>query len=61
LVRSIRTMAQTALSMVTVGVAVTEMDWSHIVFVSATAGIFCFLTCIATAVPEVEYQTSQLK
>jgi hypothetical protein len=51
--RAIRTMAQTALSMFTVGVAVNEIDWVNVASISAVAGLFSLLTSVATSLPEV--------
>ena len=50
-VRAIKTMAQTAVAMITVGVAATEIDWLNILAVSATAGIASILTSIG-GIPE---------
>lgn len=52
-VRAVKTMAQTAVSLITVGNLVTEMDWVAIASISVTAGIASVLTSIA-GIPEVE-------
>lgn len=52
-VRAIKTMAQTAVSLITVGNLVTDMDWIAIASISITAGIASVLTSIA-GIPEVE-------
>lgn len=52
--RAIKTIAQTALSMLTVGQAVLDVDWLNVISVSAVAGIISILTSIATGLPEVE-------
>lgn len=52
--RAIRTIAQTAVSMITVGQMVTEVDWLTILSVSITAGLVSVLTSIAGGTPEVE-------
>lgn len=52
-IRALKTMAQTAVSLITVGNMVTEMDWIAIVSISATAGIASILTSVA-GLPEVE-------
>lgn len=52
-IRAIKTMAQTAVSLITVGNLVTEMDWIAIASVSVTAGIASILTSIA-GLPELE-------
>ena len=52
-VRAVKTMAQTAVSLITVGNMVTEMDWLSIISISITAGIVSILTSIA-GLPELE-------
>lgn len=51
-VRAVKTMAQTALSMLTVGQAVMEVNWMNVLSVTATAGIISILTSIG-GIPEV--------
>lgn len=55
-VRAVKTMAQTAVSLITVGNLITELDWVSIIGISATAGVVSMLTSIAglPEVPEVE-------
>ena len=53
LIRAIKTMAQTALGMFTVGLAIEEVAWSYVASVSVVAGIYSFITSIA-GLPEVE-------
>lgn len=50
--RAVRTVAQTAIGMLTVGQAFGEIDWVYVVSVSATAGIISILTSVA-GIPEV--------
>lgn len=52
-IRAIKTMAQTAVSLLTVGSAMTEIDWLTIGSVSLVAGIFSILTSIA-GLPELK-------
>lgn len=52
-VRAVKTMAQTALSMLTVGQAVMEVNWVNVLSVTATAGIISILTSIG-GLPEVK-------
>lgn len=52
-IRAVKTMAQTAVSLITVGNLITELDWISIISISATAGIVSILTSIA-GLPEVE-------
>ncbi|MCI9292996.1 MAG: hypothetical protein HFF02_06850 [Erysipelotrichaceae bacterium] len=58
-IRSIKTMAQTAVSLVTIGNMVTDMDWISILSISLTAGIASILTSIA-GLPECEEQEYEL-
>lgn len=51
--RAIKTMAQTAVSMLTVGQALIDVDWLAVLSVSVTAGIISILTSIA-GLPEVK-------
>ena len=53
-IRALKTMAQTAVSILTVGTSITKIDWVTVVCVSLTAGVASILTSIAgiTEVPE---------
>ena len=51
--RALKTVAEVALSMMTVGQAFTEIDWLHVVSVSATAGIISLLLSIK-GLPELK-------
>ena len=52
-VRAVKTIAQTAVSLITVGNLITELDWVSIIGISATAGVVSMLTSVA-GLPEVE-------
>lgn len=52
-IRALKTMAQTALSMLTIGQAVTDVNWVNVVSISVTAGVISVLTSIA-GLPEVK-------
>ena len=52
-IRAVKTMAQTAVSMLTVGQAVLDVNWLNVLSVSAVAGVISMLTSIA-GLPEVE-------
>lgn len=52
-VRALKTMAQTALGMITVGAALYDIDWLYICSVSITAGLASILTSVA-GIPEVK-------
>lgn len=52
-IRALKTFAQTALSMLTIGQAVIEVNWVNVLSVSAVAALISVLTSIA-GLPEVE-------
>lgn len=52
-IRAVKTMAQTSVSMLTVGQAVMDVNWLNVLSISVTAGIISILTSIA-GLPEVE-------
>ncbi len=52
-VRAVKTMAQTAASMLTVGQAFFEVNWVNVISVSITTGVISVLTSLA-GLPEVE-------
>lgn len=52
-IRAIRTVAQTALGMFTVGAAMDEVQWKYIISVAVVAGIYSILTSVATGLPEI--------
>ena len=51
-IRAIKTVAQTALGMITVGMAASEVPWQYVASVSLVAGIYSLLTSVA-GLPEV--------
>lgn len=53
LVRSVRTFAQTALSMITIGQAFIDVNWINVLSVAGVACILSILTSLA-GLPEVE-------
>lgn len=53
LIRCIRTVAQTAVAMISVGAAMSDVDWIKVVSVSLVAGICSLLTSIA-GLPEIK-------
>lgn len=52
-VRALKTFAQTAVSMLTVGQAVMEVNWVSVLSISAVAAVVSILTSIA-GLPEVK-------
>ena len=53
LVRAGKTVAQTMLGGITVGAAISEIQWGYVVSVSLVAG-FCSLLTSVAGIPEVE-------
>ena len=51
-VRALKTVAQTALGMITVGMAFEEVKWTYVCSVSFVAGIYSLLTSVA-GLPEI--------
>ena len=51
-IRALKTVAQTALGMITVGAAFEEVRWVYVASVSGVAGLYSLLTSIA-GLPEV--------
>lgn len=54
-VRAIKTIAQTILSMITLGMGVFDVDWKMVLSASLVAGLYSILTSIVTGLPEVKY------
>lgn len=52
-IRAVKTVAQTATAMITIGQAVMDVNWLNVLSVSAVAGVLSILTSIA-GLPEVE-------
>lgn len=52
-IRALKTFAQTAASLVTVGNVVSDLDWMAILGISVTAAIYSLLTSVA-GLPEVD-------
>jgi hypothetical protein len=51
--RAVKTIAQTALGLFTVGSAINEVNWMYILSVSVVAGIYSILMNIVASLPEV--------
>ena len=56
-IRALKTVAQTALSLISVGTVLSEIDWLMVVSASAVAGIYSLLTSIA-GLPELKESDS---
>ena len=52
-VRAVKTFAQVAVSMLTVGQAVMDVNWVNVLSVSAVAAVISILTSVA-GIPEVQ-------
>ncbi len=52
-IRAIKTMAQTAVAMIPVGITVTEVSWKVVIGTATLAGILSLLTSVA-GLPELE-------
>lgn len=52
-IRALKTVAQAAVSMIGVGVALSDVDWVRVASVSVLAGILSMLTSLA-GLPEVD-------
>ena len=52
LIRAVKTVAQTAVSMITVGSALSEINWPYVASVAVVAGVYSMLTSVA-GLPEV--------
>lgn len=55
-IRAIKTIAQTAVAMIPVAVAINEIDWITVLSTSLTAGILSLLTSVA-GLPELRDNT----
>lgn len=53
-IRAIKTMAQTAMGMITVGAALNEVEWVQIVSVALVSAVYSILTSISTGVETEE-------
>lgn len=56
-IRAIKTFAQTAVSMLTIGQAVIDVNWINVLSISSVAALISILTSIA-GLPEVEDEDS---
>lgn len=54
-VRAIKTVSQTALSLISVGALLSEIDWMMVISASAVAGIYSLLTSVA-GLPEIKQE-----
>lgn len=52
-IRAVKTVAQTAVAMIPVGIAINEVDWLMVAGTAALAGVLSILTSVA-GLPEVK-------
>lgn len=52
-IRAVRTVAQTAIPMIPVGVSIVEVDWKVVLGVCLCSGVLSLLTSISVGIPEV--------
>ena len=55
-IRAVKTVAQTALSLISVGALMSEIDWAMVASASVVAGIYSLLTSVA-GLPELNTET----
>lgn len=58
-IRAIKTFAQTAASLITVGAVLTEIDWVMVASASCVAFIYSILTSLA-GLPEVDKNSTEI-
>ena len=57
-IRAVRTVAQTAVAMIPVGVSITDVGWYAVCGTAVLAGIVSLLTSLATGLPEVDEEVA---
>lgn len=55
-IRAVKTFAQTMLSMIAIGAALSEIQWTYVLSVAVVAAILSMLTSVA-GLPEVEKES----
>ena len=53
-IRAVKTVAQTAVSLISVGTFMSDINWTQVASASLLAGVLSVLTSIATGLPEVD-------
>ena len=53
-IRAIKTVAQTAVALISVGAVMSDVDWVRVASASLLSGILSVLTSVATGLPEVD-------
>lgn len=57
-VRAIKTVCQVALSYITIGAAISEIDWKNLASVAIVAGVYSLITSLA-GLPELDGQEAE--
>lgn len=56
-IRAVKTVAQTAVALIPVGVSIEEVGWLAVIGTAALAGVVSLLTSVA-GLPEIKYDES---
>lgn len=57
--RAVKTMAQTAVSLIGVGSLMSDIDWIRVLSASVLSGVLSVLTSVATDLPEASAAVSE--
>ena len=57
-IRALKTVAQTAVALIPVGVSIQEVGWLAVIGTAALAGVVSLLTSIA-GLPEINYESGE--
>ena len=57
-IRALKTVCQVALSYITIGMALSEIDWKNLASVAIVAGIYSLITSLA-GLPELDGQEAE--
>ena len=57
-IRAIKTVCQVALSYITIGAAISEIDWKNLASVAIVAGVYSLITSLA-GLPELDGQEAE--
>ena len=58
-IRAVRTVAQTAVSLIPAAVMIQQVDWVMVLCTAALNGVVSMLTSIATGLPETSQETNK--
>ena len=54
IIRALKTMAQTAVALIPVGVSINEVGWGAVIGTAVLSGVLSILTSVATGLPEAQ-------